>query len=504
MPAKRIILIVALLCSFVAGAIAPTQPTTAPSNAVIIALHGQVDDYVRDSLVRKFAEARRMGATTVILDMDTFGGMVTSGLEISLFLRGQTDMHTIAYVHPKAISAGAMIAVACDEIVMAPAAVIGDCAPIVFDTGGRLAPLPAAERAKEQSPVVNDFDASAARNNYDPLLLESMVVVERVVHWVQSPTGQRRFVNDADYAKLTAQDWKPVAGVPDPIDGPDSLLTLQTNEAVKLGLARGTAASAQDLAQQRGLHLLADLTPGAGEQFVELLGNSAVRGLLLTIFLTSLYIALASPGHGAAEAIVVCSLGLLVGIPLLTGYAQWWQVVAIFAGLALMAFEFFVFPGHGVAAVAGLILMLLGFLLTFVGQEPAGVPGVLPQTWANLRTGVLVITCSLVAWLLLSMWLRRYLPKLPYFNKLILTATSGGEIASAVNILPENRWPGVGTEGKAVTDLRPGGSAEFLDLSAGDARTIAVISESGYVPAGSKLIVRESKGNRIVVRTLST
>src|SRR5581483_7320630 len=99
-----------------------------------------VDDYTRDSLYRKFAEARKLGAKTIILDMNTPGGLVTAGLDISLFLRGQNDLHIIAYVHPKAYSAGAMIAVACNEIVMAPSAAVGDCAPIVFSTDGNLQP----------------------------------------------------------------------------------------------------------------------------------------------------------------------------------------------------------------------------------------------------------------------------------------------------------------------------------------------------------------------------
>src|SRR6202020_403982 len=116
-------------------------------------------------------------------------------LDISRFLRRQNDLHVIAYISDKAYSAGAMIAVSCNEIVMAPSAVVGDCAPIIFDTSGHLEPMPAAERAKAQSPVVNDFDASAARNGYSRELLESMVIAERVVHWAQSPTGEKRFVD---------------------------------------------------------------------------------------------------------------------------------------------------------------------------------------------------------------------------------------------------------------------------------------------------------------------
>ena len=155
----------------------------------------------------------------------------------------------------------------------------------------------AAERAKEQSPVVSDFDASADRNGYSRTLLEAMVVVEKSVHWVQAPkTGERKFVDEAEYQTLTKAGWTPVPNVPDPIDGPTSLLTLQTDEAVKIGLAKEVAISPAALASSRHLNIVADFTPSAGDKIVELLAKGAVRGLLLSIFLTSVYISLSAPG----------------------------------------------------------------------------------------------------------------------------------------------------------------------------------------------------------------
>jgi membrane-bound serine protease (ClpP class) len=498
---NRWLILFALLCSMVPPRLVFAD--SSPQPVAIVALHGEVNDYTRDLLIRQINQARKAGAKTVVLDLDTYGGLVVAGLDITHFLRGQTDLHIIAYVN-RAISAGSMIAVSCNEIVMAPSAVIGDCAPIVFKTDGALDPMPAAERAKAQSPIINDFDASADRNGYDRQLLESMVVVERVVYWMQDPkTHEKKFVDQAEHDKLTAKGWIAVPGVPSPVDGADTLLTVQTDEAVKLGLATGVSASADTLAKERGT-LIANLTPGPGEKVIEVLNNDVVRSLLFTILTISLWVVLGSPGHGLAEACAVVSLGLLLGVPLLTGYASWWEVVAIFSGLALLAFEVFVFPGHGVSAIVGIVLILGGLLLTFVGPEPGG--GVVPTSegsWENLRHGAMAITGGLTASLLLSFWLRSFLPKLPYFNRLILTTTSGNELMqNSTVVAPENNWPGVGTAGVAVTDLRPGGSAEFLDLSINDKRPVAVVSETGYVEAGAKLIVRESRGNRIVVRAV--
>ena len=51
-----------------------------------------------------------------------------------------------------------------------------------------------------------------------------------------------------------------------------------------------------------------------------------------------------------------------------------------------------------------------------------------------------------------------------------------------------------------VTPLRPGGSAEFP--YADDRRTANVVSDSGFIDAGTKVGVVEARGNRVVVRPL--
>src|SRR5450432_1031779 len=139
------------------------------SKAVVIVLKGEIDEYNKSTLFKRFDEARRLGADTIILQTNTYGGLVTSGLDISRFLKQQNDLHVICFIDEKAISAGAMIALACDEIVMQPGALLGDCAPITISESG-LQTMGAAERAKMESPILEDFSDSAARNGYDPLL----------------------------------------------------------------------------------------------------------------------------------------------------------------------------------------------------------------------------------------------------------------------------------------------------------------------------------------------
>jgi membrane-bound serine protease (ClpP class) len=486
-----------------------TQPAVATDNrAAIVQISGEIDDYTKDQLLQRFNQARAAGAHTVIIDIDTYGGLVTSGLEISTFLKEQDDLHTIAYVHDKAISAGSMIAMACDEIVMNPYAKMGDCAPIVFGENG-LEALPPAERAKAESPVLQDFEESAKRNHRDPLLAAAMVDVTRVVYWVQSDTGEKRFVDDREYATLIATGhWKDVPGAKVPIDGPTTLLTVDGQEAVSYGLASQTARDAHELVQQRGYNVVAELDQGVGDQIVEVLSGPVVRGLLIVIFLQCLYIVLHAPGHGVAETIGLIALVLMLGVPLLTGYAQWWEILMIFLGLAFVAIEI-VIPGHFIPGITGGILVMFGLIMTFVPHDN-GVPTV-PQNfewaWIVMRKGLIVVAAALASSMLLWIWLNRFLPKMPYMNRLIITATSGGAanpggkpVASSVLGPGILTWPPIGAVGRAVSELRPGGTAEFFDPTISDRRIISVVSESGFLPPGTEVVVRELAGPSVLVR----
>jgi membrane-bound serine protease (ClpP class) len=348
-----------------------------------------------------------------------------------------------------------------------------------------------------------------------------MVSYGKVVRWVEYAgdddregvrRGERRFVSDTEFAKLTKEGWQEVRapGVPSPIDSAETLLTVSADVAQKIGLSKATVSSPQAFAAERDYSIVGELAPGTGEKFVEFLDSTVVRIVLLIVFLMSLYIALHTPGAAGAEAVAMISLGALVGIPLLTGYAQWWEIAAILVGLVLLALEIFVIPGFGVAGIAGIVLVLGGMVMTFVGNTP-GLPGIwrLPQVWAGVQNGLLAVVVSFAVSGVLALWIRKYLPKLPYLNRLVLQgpvpATAGAPAnvgAAADAVVMTEAWPFVGTIGRAVSELKPGGSAEFP--YADDRRATAVISDSGYVSPGTKLVVREVKGNRVVVRPVSS
>jgi membrane-bound serine protease (ClpP class) len=524
-------LALSLVVAHIALALAPTLraqfPSTLPDGkraettpAAVVALEGPIDNYNRDNFIKRFNKAKATGAKTIIIDLDTYGGLVTAGLDLSRFLKSQSDVRTIAFVgsNSKAISAGAMIALACNEIIMAPGALLGDCAPIAMDPAGGIETLGDAERAKSESPILADFRDSAQRNGYDPLLVTSMVSTKIAVHWVQGPGGsaQRRFVDAKEFEQLTKEGWTTVKepGVPNPIDADNTLLTVHSEEAAKLGLAK-QRPNIDAVTKANNLNLVGVFNPHWGDNIIEWLGHPLIRMLLIMLFSTSLWAALHAPGHGFAEVLAMIALALLVGVPLLTGYAQWWEIIVIVIGVALLALELFVLPGFGVPGILGIICILFGLIMTFVGQEPSSPkdPHVLPTltgTWTSLKHGLAYVVAAMAGSLLMAVWLRRYLPRVPYFNRLILTTISG-DIHSADNSatapiqqIGDRFVPAIGAFADAVTDLRPGGSASFYDPAIADVRVLSVISAAGYIKRGAKLVVLENTDNRIMVRAATS
>ncbi|MEM6562561.1 MAG: NfeD family protein [Planctomycetota bacterium] len=476
--------------------------------AVAILLDGDVDAYMYTMLERRLDEARDLGAERIILRIDTFGGAVDAGLRIGRTLK-QLEIPVTAYVDEKAISAGAMIALACDEIVMEPGSFLGDSGVITM--GGEMGEV---ERAKAESLVLAEFVDSAEEHGYDRKLVRSFVVVDHVIYYIENPeTGERRFVDAEEHAELVEADdavWVEVADVEQPVDGEKTLLTVNASTAEKIGLSQGTFATPEALAEARGYEIIATLQPSGGDRLIAFLSGFAARGILSTVFLLSLYIAFQSPGTGVPETIAAGSLFVLLGVPFLTGHAQWYEILAVVIGVGLILVELFVIPGFGVAGITGAGLMLGGLLMTFLPDIRIPIPGTgddgtapsyaFDVDWAGLRYGFATVLGSMVVSLLLWWWISKFLPSMPYANKLILNDVAGGTepaeptrdnfvaAAPVADVLP------LGTVGEAVSDLYPGGQARFND------QVLDVISDRGFVESGDRVVVREVHGNRVVVR----
>jgi membrane-bound serine protease (ClpP class) len=158
--------------------------------------------------------------------------------------------------------------------------------------------------------------------------------------------------------------------------------------------------------------------------------------------------------------------------------AGWTPLLMVAAGILLLAVEVFVIPGFGWSGVLGLLALIGGFILA-VSPGPAD---------AALTFGIVISSLTLMG---IALWhvATRMRAGHPLLGGML--RRDDGYIAA----LPRPELEGL--DGIALTDLRPAGTAQV-----GDER-LDVVSESGWVPAGSPVRVLRAEGYRHVVRAIA-
>ena len=180
-PIKNALLLLAMvvlcLSLFLTG---PGLAADTSKDVYVIPVSGDVEPAMAAYIERAVQEAGTDPETTIILELDTFGGRVDSALKIVETMTAINGPRTIAFVKNKAISAGALIALSCNTLVMQPNTTIGDCAPISFSQEGAK-----MLGEKFQSPLRAKFRTLARRNGYPLALAESMVSAHLEIHEVK-------------------------------------------------------------------------------------------------------------------------------------------------------------------------------------------------------------------------------------------------------------------------------------------------------------------------------
>jgi membrane-bound serine protease (ClpP class) len=508
--------LLAVILSLSAGAeghaqSAPAVPAARQASRIgVIPLRGAIDDVTAGSVDRRVQLALDEGAQAIVLELDTPGGDLMSTLRICDAVKSRLPANTVAWVHPHAYSAGAIIALSAREIVMSPSAAMGDAAPVQAVPGLGMLPLPAAERAKVESPVVAEVVDSARRRGYDERLVASFVRLGQPLWLAERTDGSARAIIDAqehsalfgssapaDAAQIPAPaaadppllpfiqklsqtapaapsvlarpDLEPQRGrealgagdrgqwrLVGQIVGPEQLLVVYPDEARALNLASGVVADDAALATWFGATTLTRYEESWSEALVRFLTSWPVRIALIAILLVSFFIEASSPGLGIFGAISLAALLLLTGAPALLGLAQWWPALAVACGLLLILAEVVLFPGVAVPAIAGGILVLVGLLASFVTRDlstPAG------QSQLASAVATVLGGCFAAG---VGIWIAgRILPRTRGAARLVLAAEAG--VASGP---PDPQGSArdalrVGDVGRAITPLRPAGRADF-------------------------------------------
>lgn len=129
---------------------APVPPhPPSPPLVLVVPIEGTIDLGMGPFVERALREAGESQAAAVVLDVNTLGGRVDAAIAIRDQLLGSA-VPTVAYINPRAISAGALIALAAETIVVARGATIGAATPVLLGSDGD-APQPVEEKTLSRS-----------------------------------------------------------------------------------------------------------------------------------------------------------------------------------------------------------------------------------------------------------------------------------------------------------------------------------------------------------------
>ncbi len=363
------------------------------------------------------------------------------------------------------------------------------------------------ERAKIDSYILAEFRDSAKTNGYPETLSEAMVTLGPAIYRLKRES-EKRFVREPDLTQYglnpdgsrregesAETGWQMDRKVLDT----DRLLTMIADEAIDLGFAKTKIANETELVryalgETATTASIRRFEPTWSEDLVGWLTSPAVRGVLMLLLMLGAYMELQSPGVGLPGAVALIALILVLGAPYLAGLADMMEVFLIVIGIGLLAVEMFVLPGFGIAGFCGLLLMGIGFILTFAENEPG--PNVLPLllgTWRMLATGLITTVVALAFSIVGFVFLTRYFGSIPLLNRMIL-AEPVSSVISPVGAVDSR----VGSTGRVISDLRPSGRMVL------EGEHVDVVSRGAVIETGSLVRVVEVAGNRIVVEEVAS
>ncbi len=457
---KKITLIILLLLSVCVNAHTDT------TKIITIDMHEEVAPALWRKTQKAFSYAKQQKADLIILDLNTYGGMVVSADSIRTAILN-SPIPVYAFINNNAASAGALISIACDKIYMKKGANIG-AATVVNQTGKQMPD-------KYQSYMRSTMRSTAEAHGKDTIINGT----DTIFKWKRNPQIAEAMVD----ASLK------VEGVIDT----GKVVTFTVSEAQKYGFCEGEANNIQDIIEQEDLSpvVIDEYKPTGLDKVIGWLLNPIFHGLLIMIMFGGIYFELQSPGIGFLLGAAILAAILYFAPLYLEGIANNWEVALFFVGVILIAIEIFAIPGFGIAGISGLVIAIAGLTLSMVDNfnfELQSPVFILSQTFHAL----FIIIVSIFLSLILSL----------YFGKKMFQSSIFGDKISLKASQPTDKGffsidksivDVVGKEGVADTVLRPSGIV-IVDGKNYDAK-----AEYGFIEKGQKIKITRCETGQVYV-----
>lgn len=451
------------------------------AKAVRVEVRGVIKGDTIDRIKRMIDDAvRRHGNVNyLIVSIDSAGGSPGDSANLANYLAYQLDpgkVRTIAYIPKQARGDAALVALACDDIVMHTDALWGG------DGDSRLSEAEVAD----MTAVVQEIAKRKHRNwSLPAAMFDSNLEVFR---YTKPDRAEPVFFGLKEWSEQDdPETWQRQAQVTEP--GKAFSIAGKDAPAFNLGVR-----PVEDFAQLKAMYNLQNtpdlLEPTWVDRLVDFLKRPGMRVLLLVLGFVALYIELHSPGIGVPAFLGTVFFALFFWSQF-GGTAGWLEVILFALGMICLALELFVLPGFGIFGMGGALLVLTSLIL-------ASQTFIIPHNqyeFAQFQGSLMTVGMAIVGVIAVIAMVNRWLPNTPVLGQLILQPPSEDEadaISRSESLADYHDL--VGQRGTATTPLVPGGKARI------GSKVYDVMSDGEFVPRDVQVEVVEVRGNWVVVR----
>lgn len=487
-------------------------------------------------------ELERNEINWVGVRIDSVGGDVPAALRLAQTLAdlGGGEVRTVAYVPKRVEGPAALVALACDQLLMQDGSTLAGAAP--NSAAGEAIEEPPEDVADEEAGVGDQAAKDQAEKDglgaeADPAVKEEaqddlgrrLGGLKRLLADPQAQRDAARATIRETLAPATARSWSLLAAAIDPgvelakytnrrtgaerlfspaelkeqpvaadwrraerVKAAGETLSLTADQATELGVAWQKVEQFDDLQTLYGFtEPPRTAAPNWALELVEALASPGLAALLLVIGIVGIYIELNTPGLGIGGFVATVALLLFFWSKFLDGTADWLEVLLFVTGVVFVLIELIVLPGFGVFGLGGALMMISALVL-------ASQTFILPQTESQLielRNSLATVAGAGCGFLVLAITLRHYLPQTALFRWAMLApADEADRIEQGRREQLADYDHLVGKTGAATTDLLPAGRAEI------DGEPVDVLTRGEMIDRGETIEVVEAHANRVIVR----
>jgi membrane-bound serine protease (ClpP class) len=410
-------------------------------------------------------EAVKLKADYIIIHLNTYGGALNIADSIRTKIINST-IPVFVFIDNQAISAGALISIACDSIYMRRGGSIG--AATVVSQSGEVVP------DKYQSFMRSTMRATAESHGKDTIISGN----DTILIWHRDP-------------KIAEAMVDPVIEV-EGISDSGQVLTLTAEEAMKIGYCEGITENISDLLKQAGIidYKLITYEPSVVEGLILFLLNPVVRAILIILIVGGIYIEMQTPGIGFPLVVALLAALIFFAPSYLHGLTENWEIVVFVAGIVLIALEVFVIPGFGVAGISGIIMVIVGLTMSLVDNIVFEYEGI--KAWDKVLRSFFLVIFSLLISFIMSIIISKKLFTAKSLKLALNSVQNKNEGYIGIDSHQKNM---IGKEGTAFTILRPSGRVE-IEGEIFDAK-----AEISYIEKGEKIkVIRDEAGQLYVIK----